>query len=59
MTSLVTLTDDGFESARHPPAHEPRPWTPGPHDHWMRLLPKEVTGRRIVLDQATSTSGGG
>ena len=24
------------------------PWAPGEHGHWIRLLPKVVTGRRIV-----------
>ena len=24
------------------------PWAPGEHGHWIRLIPKVVTGRRIV-----------
>ena len=24
------------------------PWAPGEHGHWIRLIPKAVTGRRIV-----------
>jgi nitroimidazol reductase NimA-like FMN-containing flavoprotein (pyridoxamine 5'-phosphate oxidase superfamily) len=28
------------------PATEP--WAPGEHGHWIRLIPKAVTGRRIV-----------
>ena len=24
------------------------PWAPGEHGHWIRLIPKIVTGRRIV-----------
>jgi len=23
------------------------PWAPGPRDHWMRLVPRRVTGRRV------------
>ena len=25
-----------------------QPWAPGEHGHWVRLIPQEVTGRRIV-----------
>jgi uncharacterized protein len=25
-----------------------RPWAPGEHGHWLRLIPHHVTGRRIV-----------
>ncbi|MGY1742881.1 MULTISPECIES: pyridoxamine 5'-phosphate oxidase family protein [unclassified Blastococcus] len=25
-----------------------QPWAPGEHGHWLRLIPQEVTGRRIV-----------
>ena len=25
-----------------------RPWAPGEHGHWLRLIPHLVTGRRIV-----------
>ena len=24
------------------------PWAPGEHGHWLRLIPQEVSGRRIV-----------
>jgi hypothetical protein len=24
------------------------PWAPGEHPHWLRLMPKHVTGRRLV-----------
>ena len=24
------------------------PWDPGPHAHWLRLVPQDVTGRRIL-----------
>ena len=27
------------------------PWAPGDHGHWIRLIPKVVTGRRIVPGQ--------
>jgi uncharacterized protein len=27
------------------------PWAPGEHGHWIRLIPKAVTGRRIVPGQ--------
>ena len=27
------------------------PWAPGEHGHWIRLIPKVVTGRRIVPGQ--------
>jgi nitroimidazol reductase NimA-like FMN-containing flavoprotein (pyridoxamine 5'-phosphate oxidase superfamily) len=27
------------------------PWAPGEHGHWLRLIPQEVTGRRIVPGQ--------
>ena len=25
-----------------------RPWAPGEHGHWLRLIPHHVTGRRVV-----------
>jgi hypothetical protein len=32
------------------PAEEPiDPWAPGPKDHWVRIFPGAITGRRIVL----------
>jgi nitroimidazol reductase NimA-like FMN-containing flavoprotein (pyridoxamine 5'-phosphate oxidase superfamily) len=27
------------------------PWAPGEHGHWLRIIPYEVTGRRIVPGQ--------
>ena len=27
------------------------PWAPGEHVHWIRLIPKVVTGRRIAPGQ--------
>jgi nitroimidazol reductase NimA-like FMN-containing flavoprotein (pyridoxamine 5'-phosphate oxidase superfamily) len=27
------------------------PWAPGQHGHWIRLIPKVITGRRIVPGQ--------
>ncbi|WP_103382774.1 pyridoxamine 5'-phosphate oxidase family protein [Pseudonocardia dioxanivorans] len=24
------------------------PWAPGEHGHWMRLIPEQISGRRIV-----------
>ena len=27
------------------------PWAPGEHGHWIRLIPKVVTGRRIIPGQ--------
>ena len=27
------------------------PWAPGEHGHWIRLVPKAITGRRIVPGQ--------
>ncbi|WP_409331833.1 pyridoxamine 5'-phosphate oxidase family protein [Trujillonella humicola] len=29
-------------------ATDVRPWAPGEHGHWLRLIPQEVSGRRIV-----------
>jgi hypothetical protein len=29
-------------------ATDVRPWAPGEHGHWLRLIPHDVTGRRIV-----------
>ncbi|MGY1745991.1 pyridoxamine 5'-phosphate oxidase family protein [Blastococcus sp. SYSU D00695] len=29
-------------------AADVRPWAPGEHGHWLRLIPQEVSGRRIV-----------
>ncbi len=26
----------------------PTPWAPGEHDHWMRLIPHGVSGRRLM-----------
>ncbi len=28
-----------------------RPWAPGEREHWLRLLPHRVTGRRIVAGE--------
>jgi uncharacterized protein len=28
-----------------------RPWAPGEHGRWLRLIPQAVTGRRIVPGQ--------
>ena len=25
-----------------------QPWAPGEHGHWLRLIPQEISGRRIV-----------
>ena len=25
----------------------PAPWAPGEHDHWMRIIPQYITGRRL------------
>jgi nitroimidazol reductase NimA-like FMN-containing flavoprotein (pyridoxamine 5'-phosphate oxidase superfamily) len=36
-------TDDEIEEARI------EPWAPGPKDHWMRIVPVLVSGRRLVL----------
>lgn len=27
------------------------PWAPGEHGHWMRLIPQQISGRRIVPGQ--------
>ena len=27
------------------------PWAPGEHGHWIRLIPKVITGRRIIPGQ--------
>jgi hypothetical protein len=27
------------------------PWAPGEHGNWLRIIPQEVTGRRIVPGQ--------
>ena len=26
---------------------DPKPWAPGEHEHWMRIIPHYVTGRRL------------
>jgi hypothetical protein len=31
-----------------------QPWAPGRHDRWLRLIPQEVTGRRIAPGQLPS-----
>jgi uncharacterized protein len=31
-----------------------RPWAPGEHGRWLRLIPQEITGRRIVAGQLPS-----
>jgi uncharacterized protein len=31
-----------------------KPWAPGEREHWMRLIPQEVTGRRIAPGQLPS-----
>ncbi len=27
------------------------PWVPGPHEHWLRITPEEITGRRITPEE--------
>jgi uncharacterized protein len=27
---------------------DPKPWAPGEHEHWMRLIPHYVSGRRLT-----------
>ncbi len=29
-------------------AAAPMPWAPGEHDHWMRLIPHDVSGRSLM-----------
>jgi uncharacterized protein len=29
-------------------ASDVEPWAPGDHGHWIRLIPQEITGRRII-----------
>ena len=31
-----------------------KPWAPGEHGRWMRLIPREITGRRIAAGQLPS-----
>jgi uncharacterized protein len=31
-----------------------KPWAPGEHGRWMRLIPQEITGRRIAPGQLPS-----
>ncbi|MGY1679937.1 pyridoxamine 5'-phosphate oxidase family protein [Geodermatophilus sp. SYSU D01176] len=38
----------GPDLVRRTHATDVRPWAPGEHGHWLRLIPHDVTGRRIV-----------
>jgi hypothetical protein len=31
-----------------------KPWAPGEHGRWMRLIPQEISGRRIAAGQLPS-----
>ncbi|MCO1656365.1 pyridoxamine 5'-phosphate oxidase family protein [Pseudonocardia sp. S2-4] len=33
------------------------PWAPGEHGHWIRLIPQDIGGRRIVPGQLLPASG--
>jgi nitroimidazol reductase NimA-like FMN-containing flavoprotein (pyridoxamine 5'-phosphate oxidase superfamily) len=40
--------DHSDEIVERTRAVAPKPWAPGEHDHWMRLIPHYVTGRRLA-----------
>jgi hypothetical protein len=44
-------------SAIHPHALELQPWPAGPKDHWIRLVPRAVAGRRLGRSTPASASG--
>lgn len=33
------------------------PWAPGEREHWVRIIPHKVTGRRIVLGEQSPSLG--
>ncbi|MCX4721398.1 pyridoxamine 5'-phosphate oxidase family protein [Streptomyces virginiae] len=46
---LAAVTDP--EEIRHlDTTARSRPWAGGPRNHWMRLTPARITGRRVVHD---------
>ncbi len=47
----VTEQTHRLELLRRTQAHAVQPWAPGQYDHWLRLIPHQVTGRRIVPGQ--------
>ncbi len=38
----------GDEVVDRTKAAAPKPWAPGEHDHWMRIIPYYVSGRRLT-----------
>ena len=38
-------------------ATEVRPWAPGEYGHWLRLIPQQISGRRIVPGRLPPTFG--
>ena len=46
------LTDaHGAELIRRTQATGVRPWAPGEHGRWLRIIPQGMTGRRIVAGE--------
>lgn len=41
---ISTSVDPTSEHLRSLPL---TPWAPGPKDHWLRIVPREITGRRL------------
>ncbi len=39
--------DSSEDIADRTMAAAPKPWAPGEHEHWMRIIPHSVTGRRL------------
>lgn len=40
-------------------ASEVRPWVPGEHGHWLRIIPQAISGRRIVPGELPPLFGPG
>jgi uncharacterized protein len=40
-------------------ASEVRPWAPGEHGHWLRIIPQAISGRRIVPGELPPLFGPG
>jgi hypothetical protein len=47
LAELVTA-DHRAELVRRTEATGLTPWAPGDHGHWLRLIPQDISGRRIV-----------
>ena len=52
MSGRVARIDDEEELGRLSRGWSPRPWADGDRDHFVRIAPVEITGRRLGRDES-------